>query len=229
MGRYARINHPHLLYHVINRGNNREIIFAEEEDYTHYLNTVQRYKKKYKFKLYAFCLMANHVYLLIQVGDQGSISRIMQSITVAHTRYYNFKYQRCGHVWQGRFMSPIVSQDEYFLAVMRYIEQNPLRAAMVRSVAEYPWSSYRLNIRKKESKIIDREDNIVFNKLGNDLSARIREYQDQMKKDIDQKQLVQIRVSTRKGGHYISEKFKDQFLRILPNKRKRGRPRRENN
>ena len=91
MGRYPRITYPHLNYHVINRGNNRDVVFVEPEDYRHYLNTIQRYKKKYGFKLYAYCLMTNHVHLLIKVGEAGSISRIMQSITVAHTRYYNFR------------------------------------------------------------------------------------------------------------------------------------------
>ena len=86
MGRYARINYPNLIYHVINRGNNREIIFAEDEDYQHYLNTIQRYKKKYHFKLYAYCLMTNHVHLLIQVSKEGSISKIMQSVTVAQEK-----------------------------------------------------------------------------------------------------------------------------------------------
>src|SRR5258708_1356470 len=103
MGRSARITHPGLIYHVIKRGNNKEIIFAEEEDYQHYLNTLQRYKKKYGFKLFSYCLMTNHVHLLIKVGQEGTISHIMQSITVAHTRYYNYVYRRCGHVWQGRF------------------------------------------------------------------------------------------------------------------------------
>lgn len=132
MGRDARVCQTGLTYHVINRGNNREVIFVEEEDYTHYLNTVQRYKKKYGFKLFAFCLMTNHVHMLIKVEGDVSISRIMQSITIAHTRFYNYKYQRSGHVWQGRFMSPIVSEDDHLLTVMRYIEQNPLRARMVK-------------------------------------------------------------------------------------------------
>src|ERR1700733_2793698 len=107
MGRYARITHPGLIYHVIKRGNNRGVVFAEEEDYQHYLNTLQRYKKKYGFKLFAYCLMTNHVHLLIKVGQEGTISRIVQSITIAHTRYYNYIYHQCGHVWQGRFQSPL--------------------------------------------------------------------------------------------------------------------------
>jgi len=230
MGRYARINYPDLTYHIINRGNNREAIFIEEEDYKHYLNTIQRYKKKYGFKLFAYCLMTNHIHLLIKVTERGGISRIMQSITVAHTRYYNYKYRRCGHVWQGRFMSPIVSEDDHLLTVMRYIEQNPLRAKMVNRVEEYRWSSYRLNIRRKESKIIDREDCVVFKGLGENLFSRIDEYKRRMRKDIEKKQLDKIWATTRKGGNYISKQFEEQFAKLMPNRRKRGRPRRgENN
>ena len=159
MGRDARLNYSGLVYHVVNRGNDRQVIFAEPEDYRHYLNTIQRYKKKYRFQLFAYCLMTNHVHLLIKTSESGSISRIMQSITVAHTRRYNFKYRRCGHVWQGRFHSPIVSEDGHMLTVMQYIEQNPLRARMVRDVVDYHWSSYGLNVRIRESVLIDRKDN----------------------------------------------------------------------
>ena len=76
MGRTARINQPGLIYHVINRGNNRDVIFAEEGDYQHYLNTIQRYKKKYEFKLFAYCLMTNHIHMLIKTSEGGTISRI---------------------------------------------------------------------------------------------------------------------------------------------------------
>ncbi|MCK5581390.1 MAG: transposase [Candidatus Omnitrophica bacterium] len=225
MGRYARINHPGLIHHIIKRGNNREAVFLEEEDYRHYLNTIQRYKKKYEFKLYAYCLMTNHVHLLLETTSQGNISRIMQSITIAHIRYYNYKYQRCGHVWQGRFMSPVVSSDEYFLTAMRYIEQNPLRANMVKNVDEYCWSSYKLNIREKESSLIDRCDNIAFNSLGKDFESRVREYKRHLSCNLEKKQLDTIRETTRHSGNYVSKKFQEQFMKLLPQKRMRGRPR----
>lgn len=225
MGRYGRINYPNLIYHIINRGNNRDIVFVEEEDYYHYLNTIQRYKKKYQFHLYAYCLMTNHVHLLIKVTDQGNISRIMQSITVAHTRWYNFKYRRCGHVWQGRFHSPIVSEDGHLLKVMQYIEQNPVRAKMVEDPVQYRYSSYRLNIRKKDSKLIDRSENKVFHILGENLQERIYNYRQLMESELEADQLKRIRYSTRNGGHYISEKFQGQIAQLLPKKRGRGRPR----
>ncbi|MBF0479022.1 MAG: transposase [Candidatus Omnitrophica bacterium] len=228
MSRYGRITKSGLIYHVINRGNNKQVIFAEDEDYLHYLNTIQRYKKKFGFKLFAFCLMTNHVHMLIQVSGGGSISKIMQSITVAHTKRYNFKYQRSGHVWQGRFMSPLVSSDEHMLTIMRYIEQNPVRASMVGSVEDYHWSSYRLNVREAESLLLEREDNNCFLNLGSDLKSRILQYKQKMRENIETEKLEEIWKTTRKGGNYLSEKFQKQILELLPNRKKRGRPKQQN-
>lgn len=219
------MNYPELIYHVVNRGNDRQVIFAEADDYWHYLNTIQRYKKKYQFKLFAYCLMTNHVHMLIKTSGGGSISKIMQSITVAHTRRYNFKYRRCGHVWQGRFHSPIVSEDNHMLRVMQYIEQNPLRAGMVKRVEDYRWGSYGLNVRFKDSVLIDRRDNKVIENLGGNLKERIYNYQQIMVRDIVVQEVDKIQYSTRKGGNYLSEKFKDQIAFLLPRKQGRGRPR----
>jgi len=130
MSRPLRINLSDFIYHVLNRGNNRQVIFVEEKDYLHYLDILKRYKEKFQFKIFAYCLMSNHIHLLIQISQKGTISEIMKAITIAHTRYYHYKYQSSGHVWQGRFKSPLVSSDEYLLAVMRYIEQNPVRAGI---------------------------------------------------------------------------------------------------
>ncbi len=102
MARRKRVCLPGLVYHVINRGNNRQAIFLEDEDYEKYLGLIYRYKGLFNFKLFAFCLMTNHVHLLIQVGEKKTISQIMQSLTNAHTRHYNFKYQTSGHVWQWK-------------------------------------------------------------------------------------------------------------------------------
>ena len=203
MGRMARLNYPGLIYHIINRGNDRQVIFVEADDYRHYLNTIQRYKKKYRFELFAYCLMTNHVHLLIKTTEHGSVSKIMQSITVAHTRWYNYKYQRCGHVWQGRFHSPVVSEDDHMLTVMQYIEQNPLRAKMIHRISDYPWSSYKLNIQQKEGVLIDRAANKVFIKLGADQRDRIYTYKARMAQEISAKELDRIHWSTRKGGNYI--------------------------
>lgn len=225
MGREKRINQPGFIYHVINRGNNRQAVFFDEEDFLKYLGLLYRFKKKYEFKLFAYCLMTNHVHLLIKVGTKGTISQIMQSLTVAHTRHYHIKYQRCGHVWQGRFTSPIISDDAHLLTVMRYIEQNPLRAKMVKDLAAYRWSSYRLNSREQRSKLIDRGDNDVYMGLGDTDTEQIKTYQDLMRESVPEMELTAIRSSVKTGIGYMSEKFRQQIAGILPQKRKRGRPR----
>ena len=120
--------------------------------------------------------MTNHVHLLVRVGEKGTNSKIKQSLTVAYCRWYNFKYKSCGHVWQGRFSSTIVSDDEYLLTEMQYIEQNTVRAGMVRNIGDYLFSSYRLNVRLKDKKMIDRLDNPVFRGLDNQIEARCFKY-----------------------------------------------------
>jgi putative transposase len=224
MGRERRLQLPGLTYHVTNRGNNRDIIFVEPEDYEKFLGLLYRFKLKYQFKLFSYCLMTNHIHLLIKTSQQGSISKIMQSLTVAHTRHFHYKYKRCGHVWQGRFSSPVVSDDEYLLTAMRYIEQNPLRARMVKRIEDYRWSSYRLNARIEKSKLIDRDYNPVFQSLGGSDDERVEVYTSFLAEGVKEKDLEAIRKSSREGTGYISQKFQEQINNLLPKKRKRGRP-----
>src|SRR5262249_3859475 len=97
---------------------------------------------RYPFRLFGYCLMTNHVHLLLRPEPGQSISRVMQSLTVAHTRRYHTKHRSVGHVWQGRFRSPVVQDGDHLLAVLRYIEANPTRARMVDDPGDYAWSSY---------------------------------------------------------------------------------------
>src|SRR5438876_4693495 len=96
-----------------------------------------RAQGRYPFRLYGYCLMTNHFHLLLQPADGQSISRILQSLTVAHTWHYHRAHGTVGHVWQGRFKSPAVQDDDHALVVLRYIETNPLRAGMVQDLAAY--------------------------------------------------------------------------------------------
>ena len=105
------------------------------------------------------------------------------------------------------------------------IEQNPLRAGMVKSVGDYAWSSYCLNVRKQESMLIDRDENFVFRSLGNDEQERISKYKETIEATLVEKNVDEIRQSTRYGTNYISSRLQEQINELLPNKRKRGRPR----
>lgn len=169
--------------------------------------------------------MTNHVHLLLQVGEKASISQIMQSITICHTRHYHFKYKRSGHLWQGRFRSPIVSDDEYLRNVMVYIEQNPVRAGMVNRPEEYRWSSYLLNVKHKESKLIDRNKNPIINKNKSNVREWIKEYKAAMRKSLNDRDIGKIRKTSRGTGNYISKGFTEQMTNLIPKKRRRGRPR----
>src|SRR5947209_4251956 len=131
-----------LVYHSLNRGNNRAPVFGHASDYRAFLEALGQTQRRYPFALYGYCLMTNHFHLLLAPGPGQSISRILQSLTVAHTWRYHRRHGSVGHVWQGRFRSPVVESDEHLLTVLRYVEANPLRAGMVLDLRDYPWSSY---------------------------------------------------------------------------------------
>src|SRR5436305_5705053 len=131
-----------LVYHALNRGNNRAPVFVSAADYLAFLQALAQTQQRYPFRLFGYCLMTNHFHLLLQPEDGVSISRVLQSLTVAHTWRYHRGHGTGGHVGQGRFKSPVVQDDDHALTVLRYIEANPLRAGMVTDLADYPWSSY---------------------------------------------------------------------------------------
>ncbi len=131
-----------LIYHVIDRGNNRQPVFRAEGDYLAFLKALGDLKERKRFELYGYCLMGNHFHLLLR-PVAASVSRIMQSLLVSHTQRYHRFHRSGGHVWQGRFKSPVIQDDEHLLTVLRYIEANPLRAKMVEHAGEYRWSSFR--------------------------------------------------------------------------------------
>jgi putative transposase len=133
-----------LIYHVINRGNNRQKVFRKPEDFEAFLKALGDLKKRKPFELYGYCLLNNHFHLLIRPRG-SSISRIMQSLLVSHTQRYHKHYRSGGHVWQGRFKSPVIQNDEHLLTVLRYMEANPLRANLVQRAEDYPYSSYRVH------------------------------------------------------------------------------------
>lgn len=141
MPRTARKKGAFSTYHIIIRGNEKKDIFFSDQDKVTFLYTLLRVKKKYNFLLYGFCLMNNHVHLIIY--DNGNdISEIMRRINTSYAMYINKKYRRSGHLLQDRFRSEIIDSDRYLLAVCRYIHNNPVKANLVVKVPEYRWSSF---------------------------------------------------------------------------------------
>ncbi|MEA1962554.1 MAG: transposase [Bacillota bacterium] len=143
MPRVQRFKGEFSTYHIVQRGNERKNIFWCDEDKGRFLEKLAKAREKYNFLIYAYCLMDNHLHLLIY--DNGNdISQIMKSINVSYVMYFNRVYQRCGHLFQDRFKSELVLDDPYLLEVSRYIHNNPVKAGMVKKPAEYKWSSYNI-------------------------------------------------------------------------------------
>ncbi|WP_461206490.1 transposase [Clostridium sp. DL1XJH146] len=153
MARKKLIWYPGATYHIMTRGNHRNYIFKDREDYLVYLNTLEEALKKYSGILYCYCLMTNHVHLVIETSEIN-ISTIMKRINQLFTLYFNNKYNLVGHLFQGRYYWELIEEDRYVLEVSRYIHLNPVRANMVSKPEEYKWSSYSMFIEQKKEKLI---------------------------------------------------------------------------
>ena len=140
MSRRARQRSGTDIYHVILRGINRQQIFYDEEDYDYFIRLLNRFQKVSQYEVYAYCLMGNHIHLLIKV-HQESLGTIFQRIGASFVYWYNLKYQRVGHLFQDRFKSEPVENERYFLTVMRYIFRNPVKAGICTSPFDYPYSN----------------------------------------------------------------------------------------
>jgi len=144
-----------LVYHVINRGNGRQPVFFGEGDYLAFLKAITDLKDRRPFDLFGYCLMTNHIHLLLRPRE-ASVSRIMQSLLVSHTQRYHRCHKTGGHVWQGRFKSPVIQDGDHLLCVLRYIEANPVKADMVSTAGDYRWSSYAAHGLGKADGLLDR-------------------------------------------------------------------------
>ncbi|MDD2679787.1 MAG: transposase [Candidatus Omnitrophica bacterium] len=153
MPRTARVTVENGCYHIITRGNQKQFVFLEPYDYEKYISMLTRYKKKYKFKLYSFCLMPNHVHLIIEVSNANLLNKIMGSLNLSYTLYFNLKYHKVGHLWQDRFKSKIIEKSAYLIGCINYIEANPVRASLTSQMKEYRWSSY--NLRGFRNNLLD--------------------------------------------------------------------------
>ena len=140
MARCARTKSGTGIYHVMMRGINRQQIFYDNEDYESFLDRLKIYKGISHYQIYGYCLMGNHIHILIRETDE-SLETIIRRIGSSYVYWYNMKYQRTGHLFQDRYSSETVEDDQYFLTVLRYILHNPVKAGTCKSPLEYPYSS----------------------------------------------------------------------------------------
>lgn len=141
MPRQSRRKSGSGIYHIVMRGINRQVIFEDEEDCMKFMQTLQKYKEKSRYEVYAYCLMGNHVHLLLKIGEEP-LEQVMRRICGSYVFWYNTKYQRVGNLFQDRFKSEPVEDNIYLLSVQRYIHQNPVDAGLAKCVEQYQWSSF---------------------------------------------------------------------------------------
>ena len=150
MARPLRIEFPGAIYHVTTRGDRHEQIFADDDDRRRLLDVIAKGVLRLKAEVLAFCLMGNHYHLVVRTG-QANLSRLMRHINGEYTQAFNRRHVLCGHLFQGRFKAILVDSESYFMELCRYVELNPVRAGLVRSVDEWPWSSYRAHVGHESS------------------------------------------------------------------------------
>ncbi len=127
-------------YHIINRGVEKRVIFLDRDDYEYFEELLERYTKEFTIIMHSYALMPNHYHLLIET-QQNNLSKFMRQINANYAIYFNKKYKRVGHLWQGRFASWFVTDEAYLYTLIIYIEQNPIKAKLAHTIEEYPYSS----------------------------------------------------------------------------------------
>ena len=166
-------------YHLIARGNNRLFLFTVAGGFETFVQLLHRSKEKYPWRLAHYCLMSNHLHLLGQIAEGAALPKLMQFLLFGYSRWYRKQTRYVGHLWQGRYKSPLVAQESYFLEAGRYIERNPVRAGIVQHPEDYPWSSYRYYALGEANPLIDEDPYYAL--LGSKAATRQQRYRDFVK------------------------------------------------
>ena len=168
------------IYHIISRGNNRTDVFKVEGGFQWFIELLRSSKLKYPWKIFHYCLMSNHFHILGQVATGSDLPKIMQYLLTHYSRWYQYHVSYEGHLWSGRYKSPLIDRESYLLECARYIERNPLRAGLASSPEDYPWSSYRYYAFGKQDALVD-EDPGYLPTFGYHISERQENYRNFVK------------------------------------------------
>jgi putative transposase len=199
MPRRARLAVAGIPWHIIQRGNNRQACFYAAADYQRYLQDLGHQAGKFCCLIHAYCLMTNHVHLLVTPERADSAALMMKHLGQRYVQYINRTYRRSGTLWEGRFRSCLAQKETYVLVCYRYIELNPVRAGMVDHPAEYVWSSYRSNGQGMKNALLDPHP--LYRALGQTREARCRHYRDLFRVHLEPELIGEIRQAT--NGNYV--------------------------
>jgi putative transposase len=219
MPRRPRTHLDNVPLHIVQRGHNREPCFAAEEDYFTYLHWLDVALKENGCALHAYALMTNHVHLLLTPSKAASVPRLIMSLGRRYVQYINTTYRRTGTLWDSRYKSSLIQADTYLLQCMRYIELNPVRAAMVDDPAHYRWTSYRRNALGQASTIVSPHP--LYDALGSTAPRRQSAYRGLFRAHLEEAAVADIRLALNQNRFYASI---ERMLGERRQARPRGRP-----
>ncbi len=183
MPRKPRLRSPSGIYHIMVRGIGKMDLFHAPIDYEKYLASLYRVRKQVSLQLYAYCLMKNHVHLLIEEGKE-SISLTMKRLGVSYSLYYNKRHERVGHVFQGRYRSEAIKNEQQFMKCCRYIHNNPVKAGMVAFAENYPWTSYRAYVKRFPDGLTDTQPLLqMYSSDDEDSRRELKSFTEQVQAD----------------------------------------------
>ena len=205
MARLPRLTVPEYPHHIIQRGNNRQAIFAGQADYEMLLGLLHENAQKFDVAVHSYVLMTNHFHLLATPETDEGLPLMMQAVGRRYVRYFNDAQGRSGTLWEGRYRSTLIQTDRYLLACMAYIDLNPVRAAMVRDAKDYAWSSHQHYIGQRDDKMISPHS--LFWALGNTPFAREAAYADLVRAGVTPAQQADLTGSALNGWALGEESF----------------------
>ena len=211
MARKRRIEFPGAFYHVFARGNNRQRIFKDDQDYLTYFDLINRYYQRYGFKFYVFALMPNHVHLVIEMIETP-LSKIMQGVQQSFTHHFHKRYEAVGHVFQGRYGAVLCDREEYLLSLISYIHLNPVYSGLVEFPGQYPWSSHNVYMGASEFPILDCEFGLQL--FAEDTDQARKEYVQFLKNKLGKIEQGQIFNSIDRS-YYDNQKFVEKIKEKL--------------
>jgi putative transposase len=222
MPRRARIVADGLPMHVILRGIDRSAVFFGEGDDRFFLDCLGGAATEEAVAVHAYVLMTNHVHLLMTAGDATGIPSVMKRVAQRYVQYVNRAYRRTGGLFEGRFRSSLIEADPYLLACQRYIELNPVRAAMVRAPGDYPWSSYAANALGRPDPIVT--PHALYLDLAPSAEARVAEYRALFADELTPEVLQRLRECANGGFVLGSSKFERQIAAMVGRRTWKGSP-----
>ena len=216
ISRAVATSYPH---HITQRGNYQQHVFEDEEDYLQYLHWLKEYSLKYSLKIWAYCLMSNHVHFLCVPMEKDSLAKTFNTLHMRHSQYFNKKKNALGHLWQGRFYSCSLDEKHLYAAI-RYVENNPVRARIVEIPHEYKWSSAKAHVYGASDPV-----------LANDcyLEKEIKDWKAYLMENDDKILIDNIRTNTKTGRPCGDEIFIQNIEKLLSrrlNALPKGRPKR---